>query len=144
MVNILLADVPKFLSGVAGGAQIMGRLLCGALATALMTSVLVNTMNYQYWQQINRGKIDETLITTKHARGLKRLKNLEQQLTKQHILLRESKSKKIEISNFNTFLQEIKENIIYSIRGAMGIALVFALCALLSALKLRSLHKKQE
>lgn len=144
LVNVLLADVPQVLSGVAGGAQIMGRLLCGGLATALMTSVLVNTMNHEYWHQLNTKEMSEKLITPKQADELKRLKNLKEQLTKQRIFLRESKKRKMEISQFNVFLREIKKDIVFAVRASMGVTFVFALFAFFSALKLRRLHKKQE
>ncbi|MDZ7578959.1 MAG: MFS transporter, partial [Candidatus Nanopelagicales bacterium] len=44
LVSMLLADVPKSLSGVAGGTQTAARLLAGAIGSAILTTILLGSV----------------------------------------------------------------------------------------------------
>lgn len=142
LVNILLADVPTVLSGVAGGAQIMGRLLCGALATALMTSVLITGIHYEYAYDVKDKRIQAQQITTEQMKELKRLDSLKQKLRKQSILLKNSKQENLQIKQFNQYLIQIKKDIINSMRLSVLIAILFAVFALFCSIILKHYHKK--
>lgn len=62
LVNTSMAIVPKALSGLAGGLQLMGRLVAGALCTAIMTSIVVHYLDTQK-KTLNLSGLTPTEVT---------------------------------------------------------------------------------
>ena len=70
LVSMLLQDVPKALSGVAGGTQTAARLLFGAVGGAVLTSVLLGSASAQM------ESVDESDLTAQEQTQLAQLYQL--------------------------------------------------------------------
>ena len=137
LVNMLLRDVPLDLSGVAGGTQTMARLVCAAIATAVMTAILVAYVSSHQYQD------DFSGLTSEQQQELRKAYNFTGQIhpkiIKPGITIYQLERKKA----FNHAIKRLKKEIVVGIRLALIIGAFFSLLALLASFFIPQYCKEQ-
>jgi len=130
LVNMLLRDVPINLSGVAAGTQTMGRLLCGAIGTAIMTAILVTYVSNHLYQD------DFSDLSPKQQQELTMAYNFNGQIhprvIKPGITIYQLQHKQ----TYNHAIARLKNEMIVGIRWALLAGALFNVLALLASLRI--------
>lgn len=132
LVSMLLQDVPKPLSGVAGGTQTAARLLFGAIGGAILTSVLLGSVSVQM------ENVDESDLTAQERTQIAHLYQFSAQM---HVPTTdpdgESVNEKRQDAAFAEVIEETKEDMVWGIRLAVLGAALFSLLGLFAGLRLK-------
>ena len=137
LVSLLLADVPKDISGVAGGTQVAARLLFGALGGALITSLLLGSVAQQMKQ------VSESDLTTQQQQEITSLYEFKNQLSTPTTNSGATAAQAREIEEFDQVIEATKDDMVTGLRLAIGLAGLFALLGALFGLGLARQTKRE-
>ena len=134
---MLLADVPKDLSGVASGTQVSVRLLAGALGGAMITGLVLGSVA----AQVNQ--ISEKDLTATQQEEITQLYEFQNQLTPPTTKSGQNAAEAREIEIFDQIINEVKSDMATGLRLAMGLAAVFSAVGIVFGLGLRRQEKRE-
>ena len=137
LVSMLLADVPKDLSGVASGTQVSVRLLAGALGGAMITGLVLGSVA----AQVNQ--ISEKDLTATQQEEITQLYEFQNQLTPPTTKSGQTAAEAREIEIFDQIINEVKSDMANGLRLAMGLAAVFSAVGIVFGLGLRRQEKRE-
>ncbi len=124
LTNTSLKVVPKMLSGVAAGAQMMGRLICAALCTAIMTSI---TIGYLHKEQKS---LDISHLDHQEAQQILQLYHFSGQIYPKIVEPGMTIYQARHIEQFNTIIKGFKKETTTAIQQALAFASIINLLAL--------------
>ncbi|MCP4436040.1 MAG: MFS transporter [Actinomycetia bacterium] len=131
LVSMLLADVPETLSGVAGGTQTSARLLAGAIGGALLTTVLLGSVN------LAESGVDESELTSSERTELEQLYEFSAQVHPPTTDSGDTVAEKKSDEAFASAIEQTKDDMARGIRFAVVGAAVFAAGGYLCGRRLR-------
>ena len=138
LVSMLLQDVPKALSGVAGGTQTAARLLFGAVGGAVFTSVLLGSASAQM------ESVDESDLTAQEQTQLAQLYQLSAQMNVPTTDPDgETVNAKRQDAAFAEVIGETKQGMVWGMRLAVLGAAFFSLLGLFAGLRLTKPEENQ-
>jgi EmrB/QacA subfamily drug resistance transporter len=137
LVSMLMSDVPEELSGVAGGTQTAARLLAGAVGGALLTTVLLGSVAAQV------SSIDESDLTSAEQEEVTQLYQFSAQWHPPTTDSGETIAQKRQITQFETVINETKEDMARGVRYAIGLAAFFSFLGFLCGFKLEAILAKE-
>ena len=138
LVSLLLADVPKDISGVAGGTQVAARLLFGALGGALITSLLLGSVAPQM------KKVSESDLTTQQQQEITSLYEFKNQLSTPTTDSGATAAQTQEIAEFDQVITETKDDMVTGLRLAFGLAAFFSFLGALFGIGLARQTKREQ
>ncbi len=137
LVSMLLADIPKELSGVASGTQVAARLLAGAFAGALLTGLVLGSVGAKVQD------ISEKDLTSTQQEEITQLYEFQNELVPPTTSSGQTASEAREIEIFDQIIEEVKEDMATGLRLAIGLAAVFCGTGVIFGLGLRRQEKRE-
>ena len=138
LVALLLADVPKRLSGVAGGTQTAARLLFGAIGGAMLTSILLGSVAAQM------ASVDESDLTAQQQMEIQQLYTFSSEIhpptTDSGDTVNEAKQQR----EFRQVYDDAREDMATGVRLAVAAAAVLSLFGALAGWRLAVLDRRRD
>ena len=138
LVSLLLTDVPKEMSGVAGGTQVAARLVFGALGGALITSLLLGSIAQQMQQ------VSVSDLTAKQQQEITSLYGFKNQLSTPTTDSGATAAQTQEIAEFDQVITETKDDMVTGLKLAFGLAAFFSFLGALFGIGLARQTKREQ
>lgn len=130
-MSLLLADVPETLSGVAGGTQTSARLLAGAIGGALLTTILLGSVD------LAESDVDTAGLTSSEQTELDQLYSFSAQLHPPTTDSGDTVEQARQVDTFEEAIELTKDDMARGVRYAIGTAALFSAGGYLCGRRLR-------
>ena len=130
LVAMLMADIPRELSGVAGGTQTAARLLAGAVGGAILTTILLGSVS------VSMQEVNESDLTAQEQTEITQLYSFSAQIHPPTTDSGDTIEQKNQIEAFEQVIESTEESMAEGVRLGILAAAVMAFLGFLCGLKL--------